>query len=71
MKRNHKFLFIALLAGVFALGTAACGDDAAAGDCGDDECNGTETCETCPEDCGQCLVCNDDGICDAGESCVA
>lgn len=72
MKRNHKFLFIALLAGVFALGTAACSDDStAAGECGDNECNGSETCENCPEDCGQCDPCNHDGICDPGESCSA
>ncbi|MCB9523972.1 MAG: chitobiase/beta-hexosaminidase C-terminal domain-containing protein [Myxococcales bacterium] len=36
--------------------------------CGDDECNGAETCSTCPADCGQCCG---DGACDgANEDCA-
>jgi hypothetical protein len=64
MKRNHKILFIALLASVFALGMAACSDDSAAGACGDDTCDPGEDCATCPEDCGECDPCNHDGVCD-------
>ncbi len=64
MKRNRKFLFIALFAGVFALGMAACSDDDSGATCGDEECNGSETCETCPDDCGACDPCNYDTVCD-------
>jgi len=67
MNRNRTFLFMALAAGVLALGMSACSDDSAAGTCGDDECNGSETSATCPQDCGPC---NNDGVCDSGESCV-
>ena len=36
--------------------------------CGDGECKGTETCDSCPEDCGECSICGDGAI-DAGEEC--
>jgi len=42
--------------------------------CGDRACNGTETCSSCPQDCGQCpppppsVVCGD-GICNGSETC--
>src|SRR5689334_21266323 len=26
--------------------------------CGDNQCNGTETCESCPQDCGRCPRCS-------------
>jgi hypothetical protein len=65
MKRNSKFLFIALLAGVF--GMAACGDNTSGTTCGDGVCEDNETYGTCPEDCDPC---NDDGICDPGETCA-
>ena len=32
----------------------ACGTCAVAAVCGDAQCNGTENCQTCPGDCGQC-----------------
>ncbi|MCX6722486.1 MAG: hypothetical protein NT094_00255, partial [Candidatus Staskawiczbacteria bacterium] len=36
--------------------------------CGDTVCNGTETCSTCPADCGVCPYCGD-GVCNNGEVC--
>lgn len=36
--------------------------------CGDGRCYGTESCASCPGDCGTCSTCNN-GTCDAGESC--
>ncbi|MBM4352741.1 MAG: hypothetical protein FJ109_02940 [Deltaproteobacteria bacterium] len=36
--------------------------------CGDGQCNGTETCTTCPGDCGACPKCGD-AKCDPGENC--
>ncbi|MDH5532841.1 MAG: hypothetical protein OEX81_00240 [Candidatus Pacebacteria bacterium] len=41
-----------------------------AGTCGDNICEGTETCSSCESDCGACLVqwCGD-GSCNAGETC--
>ena len=32
-------------------------------DCGDGQCNGEETCQTCPKDCGECCG---NGVCDPG-----
>jgi hypothetical protein len=37
--------------------------------CGDSVCNGTETCSTCPGDCGQCSSVCGDGVCDGEETC--
>lgn len=36
--------------------------------CGDLQCNGGETCSTCPGDCGTCSTCPN-GACEAGETC--
>lgn len=36
--------------------------------CGDSSCNGDETCDTCPADCGVCPVCGD-GTCNGDEEC--
>jgi hypothetical protein len=36
--------------------------------CGDWACRGTETCSTCPQDCGVCQVCGN-GICEVNEYC--
>lgn len=36
--------------------------------CGDGACSDTETCATCPGDCGKCTVCGD-GACNGGETC--
>ncbi len=36
--------------------------------CGDFNCDEGETCESCPIDCGECIVCGDDK-CDESESC--
>jgi len=36
--------------------------------CSDFVCNGTETCSSCPHDCGACPVCGN-GWCEAGEYC--
>lgn len=36
--------------------------------CGDNLCNGAETCSTCSDDCGVCPFCGDD-ICNAEETC--
>ncbi len=43
-------------------------DDVPAG-CGDGQCDGGETCETCPADCGACPASCPNGSCDAGEDC--
>lgn len=68
MKRNGKFLFVVMLAGVFAWGMTACSDDDSTGpECGDGTCNGDETLASCPEDCDPC---NHDTVCDPGESCT-
>jgi hypothetical protein len=37
--------------------------------CGDHTCNGTETCSTCPGDCGACAVSCGDHICNGTETC--
>jgi hypothetical protein len=37
--------------------------------CGNHACDGTETCSSCPEDCGLCPHCGD-GVCDDGETCL-
>jgi hypothetical protein len=71
MKRNPKFLFLALLAGVLAFGMASCGDDTPGDSCNNDgvcDVADGETEGNCPGDCGS--ACNDDGVCDAGESCL-
>ena len=36
--------------------------------CGDQTCDGGETCSSCPGDCGSCIVCGN-GSCQAGETC--
>jgi hypothetical protein len=36
--------------------------------CGDLVCDDDESCDTCPADCGECVVCGD-GVCDPAESC--
>jgi hypothetical protein len=38
------------------------------GTCGDERCEGGETCSDCPGDCGPCGSCGDER-CDAGETC--
>lgn len=38
--------------------------------CGDGFCNGTETCMTCPMDCGPCPASCGDGTCQPSESCT-
>lgn len=35
--------------------------------CGDSSCNGSETCSSCPGDCGRCVFCGD-GICEGAET---
>jgi hypothetical protein len=47
-----------------------CTPGVAAGTCGDNVCEGTETCKTCTSDCGACVVewCGD-GSCNNGENC--
>jgi hypothetical protein len=37
--------------------------------CGDGKCNGSETCESCPGDCGACPATCGDGQCAGGETC--
>ena len=37
--------------------------------CGDSDCNGSETCNNCPEDCGQCQPQCGDGQCTGSETC--
>jgi hypothetical protein len=37
--------------------------------CGDGVCNGSESCSSCPADCGACHFCGD-GVCDGNESCA-
>jgi hypothetical protein len=38
------------------------------GSCGDGVCDASESCQSCPNDCGPCNTCGD-GICGMGESC--
>lgn len=38
------------------------------GPCGDGVCNGNETCQTCPVDCGQCMACSLAPSCTNGAS---
>lgn len=38
--------------------------------CGDGKCNGTETCATCPQDCGACAPFCGDGKCNGTEDCT-
>ena len=40
------------------------------GICGDLECSGAETCESCPEDCGPCVFTCGNGACGFGEDCT-
>ncbi len=47
-----------------------CGDCGGAVDCGDDLCAETESCETCPADCGPCPTDCGNGVCDDGEDCL-
>lgn len=37
--------------------------------CGDNRCEGTEACDTCPQDCGVCPPVCGDGACNGDESC--
>jgi hypothetical protein len=37
--------------------------------CGNGICDGTETCSTCPQDCGVCAPACGDGICNGTETC--
>lgn len=37
--------------------------------CGDATCNGTESCSSCPADCGACSTCGN-GTCSGGETCT-
>lgn len=39
------------------------------GFCGDNNCNGEESCSSCPDDCGECQMVCGDGICYANENC--
>jgi len=57
-------------------GATDCDDDECTDDpacvgpaCPDGECNGDETCETCPEDCGECAPECLDGECNGDETC--
>ena len=47
------------------------GNDACSGECGDNVCDQTEDCESCPEDCGMCPppICDVNGDCDEGFYC--
>ena len=45
------------------------GDSGAAPACGDAVCNGTETCSTCPGDCGACAPSCGDLACNGTETC--
>jgi hypothetical protein len=42
----------------------------AAAACGDDACNGSETCSSCAQDCGTCAPACGDGTCNTGEDCA-
>lgn len=55
-----------------------CAGEAYAGCCGNDACEATENCETCPDDCGGCLTCQEILTCsmdcvsmECGEACIA
>ena len=67
-------IFALLVVSIFLIAGPVCAPTPPA--CGDGTCNGDETCETCPEDCG---ACNDpsgqtiptcgDGTCNGDETC--
>jgi hypothetical protein len=44
-------------------------DDGSLSVCGDGSCDGSETCDLCPDDCGACGPTCGDGQCDAPEKC--
>jgi hypothetical protein len=55
-------------------GTLACGadcrfDTSGCASCGDDACNGGETCSSCLADCGACAPSCGDGTCNGAETC--
>ena len=49
--------------------TSTTGSFTGASVCGDFTCNGTETCSTCPGDCGTCAPVCGDFTCNGGETC--
>ncbi|MBW2527765.1 MAG: hypothetical protein JRI23_26525 [Deltaproteobacteria bacterium] len=44
-------------------------DPASSATCGDDTCDGPETCQSCADDCGACSTECGDGTCEGSESC--
>lgn len=54
--------------GSTAAGAMTQGADSGLVYCGDESCNGAESCSSCSSDCGVCPYCGD-GVCDADESC--
>lgn len=79
MRKNLTYGFLTLLF-IMSAAIACGGDDAeenaevattvdeAKTRCGDATCNGTETCSSCPRDCGACPSCGD-GACNGSETC--
>jgi len=66
--RDFSIRFTGTLAALVLALLMAVSAQAAKPTCGDDKCNGGETPQSCPEDCGAPAVCGD-GVCDASESC--
>jgi hypothetical protein len=59
--KDAKNLGVQLLNGILVTSAPA--------ECGDSACNGTETCTTCPGDCGACPACGDTK-CNGTETCT-
>lgn len=58
-------------AGTTDAGTTDAGTIDAGPSCGDGVCNGGETCQDCPADCGACPASCGDSVCGDGEDCLS
>lgn len=58
--------FVVALTLMLSASCNGCWDFRTQSDCGNRSCDGSERCETCPQDCGQCNVCGD-GRCSVTE----
>ncbi len=74
-----RWLFSSMLVSAVFIGACGGGDGGSdpapdamvAAACGDNTCNGNETCATCPADCGACPISCGDNTCNGTESCAS